>query len=82
MKHLKKFKINETLNEKQEVMSHRDDMKENIETLDNLILEISRVRDLLKNVKKGPLKTNYLNMMINFYAKLASLGFDHKDETK
>lgn len=56
--------------------------KEKSEILEELIIEIIRVRDLLNGVKKGPLKTNYLNKILNFYKELEIDGFDYKEETK
>ena len=56
--------------------------KEKSEILDELINEISRVRDLLNGIKKGPLRTNYLNKILNFYKELEMDEFDYKDETK
>lgn len=56
--------------------------KEKSEILDELINEISRVRDLLNGTKKGPLRKDYLNKILNFYKELEMDEFDYKDETK
>jgi hypothetical protein len=77
------FKLNENDfggNNFKEVINREN--KEKSEILDELIVEISRVRDLLIGVKKGPLRTNYLNKILDFYKELEINGFDYKDEAK
>ena len=78
-----KFKLNENDfggNNFKEVINREN--KEKSEILNELIVEISRVRDLLIGVKKGPLRTKYLNKILDFYKELEINGFDHKGETK
>ena len=59
--------------------------RENIEQsniLNDLIVEIERVRDILTGTKTGPLRTKYVDKFISFYNELENDNFDYKDETK
>ena len=85
-KHIDKFKLF-SLNESdfggnnyKEIIDHENTEKSKI--LNELINEIKRVKGLLDGELKGPLRTDYLNKILNFYTELEKSGFDHKDETK
>jgi hypothetical protein len=77
MKNIKRF--NENFGGGNNI-NYENQEKSNV--LSELIDEIKRVKDLLDGNKKGPLRTDYLNKILDFYKELENVGFDHKDETK
>ncbi len=66
-----KFRLNESDfggNNFKEVINRENSEKSKI--LSELIDEIKRVKGLLDGELKGPLRTNYLNKILDFYKKL------------
>jgi hypothetical protein len=58
--------------------SNYEENVEKSEMLANLIEEISRVKDLLLGHKKGPLKEDYLNKILDFYLELKNSDFSQQ----